>query len=167
MKINTLILVSAVSIIALAGCAAGNSGQKDEVSGEYYDYTVTMQPERPYMLEYDRAMMMKLFLARPDGKGGSNVGLTFSEVLEVIKGMDVLSRGIPKIVYLVGWQYEGHDWKYPALNPSDVRKMRLPVTAICGFRRRRRNTILQCPSTCLSTMQNPILRFGTNMWKTT
>ena len=115
-KINTLILVSAVSAIALAGCAAGNSGQKDEVSGEYYDYTVTMQPERPYMLEYDRAMMMKLFLARPDGKGGSNVGLTFSEVLEVIKGMDVLSRGIPKIVYLVGWQYEGHDWKYPAFH---------------------------------------------------
>ena len=32
-KINTLILVSAVSVIVLAGCAAGNSVQKDEVSG--------------------------------------------------------------------------------------------------------------------------------------
>lgn len=89
---------------------------EDNISGEVYDYTITMAPERPYMHCYDKTMMMKLFMARPDGQGGSNVGLTFSDVLSVIKGLDNLSRGVPKIVYLVGWQYEGHDCKYPAFH---------------------------------------------------
>jgi len=88
----------------------------ETVSGAPYDYTATMKPERPYMHQYDKLMMQKLFLARPDQKGGSNVGMTFADVLEVIKGMDNLSRGVPKIVYLVGWQYEGHDCKYPAFH---------------------------------------------------
>ena len=59
---------------------------EDNISGEVYDYTITMAPERPYMHCYDKTMMMKLFMARPDGQGGSNVGLTFSDVLSVIKG---------------------------------------------------------------------------------
>lgn len=89
---------------------------EDNVSGEVYDYTVTMAPERPYMHEYHKTMMMKLFMARPDGAGGSNVGLTFADALDIIKGLDNLSRGIPKIVYLIGWQYDGHDCKYPAFH---------------------------------------------------
>lgn len=31
-----------------------------------------------------------------------------------IRATDNLSLGIPKVVYLVGWQYNGHDDKYPA-----------------------------------------------------
>jgi len=89
---------------------------EDNISGEVYDYTATMAPERPYMHRYDKTMMMKLFMARPDGQGGSNVGLTFANALDVIKGLDNLSRGVPKIVYLIGWQYEGHDCKYPAFH---------------------------------------------------
>ena len=42
------------------------------------------------------------------------VYLKFEEVLEVIRKMDNLTLGLPKIVYLVGWQYNGHDSKYPA-----------------------------------------------------
>ena len=64
----------------------------DNVSGEVYDYTVTMAPERPYMHRYDRTMVTKLFMSRPDGQGGSNVGLTFADALDVIKGLDNLSR---------------------------------------------------------------------------
>ena len=90
--------------------------REDNISGEVYDYTVTMKPERPYMHDYDRTLMMKLFLARPDGQGGSKVGLTFADALDVIQGLDAITRGLPKIVYLVGWQYEGHDWKYPAFH---------------------------------------------------
>lgn len=89
---------------------------EDNISGDVYDYTVTMQPERPYMLEYHKMLTFKLFLARPDGNGGSTVGMRFDEALEVIKGLDNLTRGLPKLVYLVGWQFEGHDCKYPSFS---------------------------------------------------
>lgn len=72
--------------------------------------------------KYHETMTMKLFLAQAefDGKykrkdnGQSTVYLTFSEAFEVIKKIDNLTLGIPKIIYLVGWQYNGHDSKYPA-----------------------------------------------------
>lgn len=65
---------------------------------------------------------MKLFLSQSgyEGKykrrddGRSEVFLTIEEALTVIKKIDRLTLGIPKIVYLVGWQYNGHDSKYPA-----------------------------------------------------
>lgn len=71
---------------------------------------------------YHQTLTMKLFLSQAlfDGKfkrkdnGTSEVALTFSQALDVIKKMDNLTLGIPKIVYLVGWQYNGHDSKYPA-----------------------------------------------------
>lgn len=88
----------------------------DNISGDEYDYTATMAPERPYMHHYDKAMLMKLFMSRPNADGTSNVNMTFEDALEVIKGIDAVTRGLPKIVYLVGWQYEGHDWKYPAFH---------------------------------------------------
>lgn len=87
---------------------------EDNISGEVYDYTVTMEPERPYMHEYHKTLTFKLFIARPDGNGGSTIGMRFDEVLDVIKGLDNLTRGLDKIVYLVGWAYEGHDCKTPA-----------------------------------------------------
>lgn len=64
--------------------------------------------------DYTANMMMKLFLARPDGKGGSEVVCDFDSALEIIKEVDILTAGAPKIIYLVGWQYCGHDDKYPA-----------------------------------------------------
>ena len=88
----------------------------DNPSDAVYDYSQTMAPERPYMHDYSQSMMMKLFMALPDGNGGSRVALNFAEALDVIKGIDALSRGIHKVVYLVGWQYEGHDCKYPAFH---------------------------------------------------
>ncbi len=33
--------------------------------------------------------------------------------------MDSLTLGIPKIIYLVGWQVGGHDWGYPDWGPVD------------------------------------------------
>lgn len=89
---------------------------EDNISGDVYDYSVTMAPERPYMHAYDKSMLIKLFLARPNADGTSHVGMTFEDVLKVIKGLDNLSRGVHKIVYLVGWQFQGHDSKYPAFN---------------------------------------------------
>jgi len=76
--------------------------------------------------DYSNLYMNKLFLcmAGYDGEylgwckmrdnGTQSVNMTFEQALEVIKGMDALSPGLRKIIYLVGWQYLGHDSKYPA-----------------------------------------------------
>lgn len=90
------------------------AGHEDDSSGEYYDYTKTYKPERPYMLPYHKMLTMKMALAHPDGKGGSRVLINFEQALQKIKHVDQITRGIPKIVYLVGWQYNGHDDRYPA-----------------------------------------------------
>ncbi len=49
---------------------------------------------------------------------------TFEEALEVIRKTDNLTRGIPKIIYLVGWQAGGHDHLYPAWNEVNPRLRR-------------------------------------------
>ena len=64
--------------------------------------------------DYSQTLVMKLVMSVPDGEGGSKVFNTFESALEIIKTTNHLSLGIPKIIYLVGWQYNGHDDKYPA-----------------------------------------------------
>lgn len=71
---------------------------------------------------YHQTLTMKLFLSKTGWEGEfkrkdageSTVVLNLEQALDVIKRMDGLTLGIPKIVYLVGWQYNGHDSKYPA-----------------------------------------------------
>ena len=67
-----------------------------------------------YQYDYSRCMLLKLYMADPDRKGGSNVFINFSKALDIIKATDNLTLGVKKIIYLVGWQYNGHDDKYPA-----------------------------------------------------
>lgn len=65
--------------------------------------------------DYSRCMVMKLGMAHPEKNtpNKSHVLLTFSDALEYIKKIDNITQGITKIFYLVGWQYLGHDDKYP------------------------------------------------------
>lgn len=86
----------------------------DEPSGDYYDWSLTAAPERPYLHAYHQTLVMKIALAdkRPDG--GCRVLQTFEQALETIGRLDRITCGIPKIVYLVGWQHNGHDSKYPS-----------------------------------------------------
>lgn len=64
--------------------------------------------------DYSQTWVTKMFLSLPDQQKGSDVRINFEQALELIKQTDKLSLGIPKIIYLVGWQYDGHDDKYPA-----------------------------------------------------
>jgi len=86
-----------------------------EPSGEYYDYTKTMKPERPWLLPYHQSLVWKTMNANkgPDGEL-KDVHLTFEQTLEVIERFHNMTLGIPQVVYLTGWQYNGHDSKYPA-----------------------------------------------------
>ncbi|MGN1419835.1 MAG: endo-alpha-N-acetylgalactosaminidase family protein [Acutalibacteraceae bacterium] len=65
--------------------------------------------------DYSRCMVMKLAMAFPEKNipGKSHVLMTFEEALFYIKRIDNMTPGITKIYYLVGWQYLGHDDKYP------------------------------------------------------
>lgn len=64
--------------------------------------------------DYSQTWVTKMSLAVLDKQGDCEVRLTFEQALEMIRQSDNLSLGVPKIVYLVGWQYNGHDDKYPA-----------------------------------------------------
>lgn len=68
-----------------------------------------------YNYDYSKCMVMKLGMAFPDKENPSKskVLLTFDDALEYIKKIDNITQGITKIYYLVGWQYLGHDDKYP------------------------------------------------------
>lgn len=90
----------------------------------------------PFYRDYHQILVMKLFLGMegdpverlaelPMFQKKHDVICTFEEALEVIRKADNLTRGIPKIIYLVGWQKGGHDHGYPAwdeVNPRLKRK---------------------------------------------
>ena len=71
-------------------------------------------PERPWIRHYDQTLTMKMRLAVKEAGGGTKILISLDQALDLVKRMDSLTVGIPKIVYVVGWQYDGHDSKYPA-----------------------------------------------------
>ena len=79
----------------------------------------------PFYRDYYQTLVLKLFLGmegepverlakEPLFQRKHDVICTFEEALEVMRKTDNLTRGIPKIVYLVGWQKGGHDHGYPS-----------------------------------------------------
>jgi hypothetical protein len=92
---------------------------------------VLPRPARPYRHAYHQTLTMKMFLADNQGR----VSLTFEQALDVMRRVDNLTLGIPKIFYLVGWQYNGHDTGYPAwdvVNPNLKREQ--DATALDSLR---------------------------------
>ncbi|MBQ6266709.1 MAG: hypothetical protein IJK64_02935 [Clostridia bacterium] len=66
--------------------------------------------------DYSQTLWMKMYLAEPDFPHHcSRVFITFAQALDIIKAVDAMTQGIPKIVYLVGWQGLGHDDCYPEM----------------------------------------------------
>ena len=89
----------------------------------------------PYYRDYHQALVMKLFLGMegdpverlandPTFRQGHEVMCNFEEALELIRRTDNLTRGIPKIIYLVGWQKGGHDHGYPDWSEVNPRMKR-------------------------------------------
>jgi hypothetical protein len=89
----------------------------------------------PFFRDYHQTLVLKLFLGmegepverlanEPLFQKPHDVLCTFEEALEVIRKTDNLTRGIPKIVYLVGWQKGGHDHGYPAWSEVNPRLTR-------------------------------------------
>jgi hypothetical protein len=108
------LLTIVLFVLSLSTSLAG-SQEPDHVNGEWYDWQKTLQPERPWMHDYSQTLVMKIHLCDRDGQGHvKRVYLTFAEALDVIRKLDNITLGIPKIIYLVGWQFNGHDSGYPS-----------------------------------------------------
>lgn len=71
---------------------------------------------------YSNTLVGKLFLSQAHfdqqfklrDNGKQTVYMDCGQALEAIKAMDAITMGLNKVIYLVGWQYNGHDSKYPA-----------------------------------------------------
>ncbi|MEI8372795.1 MAG: endo-alpha-N-acetylgalactosaminidase family protein [Planctomycetota bacterium] len=100
----------------------------------------------PFYRDYHQILVLKLFMGMegepverlandPTFRKGHEVFCTFEEALEVIRKTDNLTRGIPKIIYLVGWQKGGHDHGYPAWSEVNPRmKRRQDATPLDSLR---------------------------------
>lgn len=73
--------------------------------------------EFKFNYDYSKILWMKMFLAKPDFPNNkSEVLINFEQALDIIKGIDNITQGIQKIIYLVGWQGLGHDDCYPEMD---------------------------------------------------
>ena len=74
-----------------------------------------MKPERPWLVPWHQSLVYRIMHCLHDGTGKmSELFLTCEQALDVIKRVYHLTCGVPQIVFLTGWQFEGHDSKYPS-----------------------------------------------------
>ena len=93
------------------------------VAQQRMEYTY---PQYPYGKDLSQTLTFKIMLrcARPQDVSNLDMG----RVLNYIKQIDCITRGLPKIVILGGFQQDGHDHQYPwwtpinssAFNPSTI-----------------------------------------------
>ena len=116
------LLCTTLSASSAEKVPAGQPLPQENVKKTVVSYPADLKFLIPQKHQYHQTLTMKLFMSQSkfDGKhkrkdnGQSEVFLTCEQALDVIRRMDHLTLGMPKIVYLVGWQYNGHDSKYPA-----------------------------------------------------
>ena len=114
----------------------------DDYSGDYYDYQKTMAPERPWLVDWHQRFVyrhmnalrggtgmysgdLEMAKARPRGQrwlfGDGKIAelcMTYEDSLEAIRRVSLATCNIPQMILLTGWQYEGHDSKYPAFHEA-------------------------------------------------
>lgn len=61
--------------------------------------------------DYKDAIVYKIFMK---GKGSKTMGVNLTDAMRIIERIRRWSGGMHQIAYLVGWQFDGHDSKYPS-----------------------------------------------------
>jgi hypothetical protein len=85
----------------------------NSLAGRLADHWWEAGPEAsPYRHRYHESFVYKIYQGDKQSTQ-KRVHFTFGEALEVIRQVHAFTRGIKQIVYLVGWQFDGHDSKYP------------------------------------------------------
>ena len=125
-----MITVVVIAALAVMSCQSGKltpdvyslEGPLDTTYFKQAPFEWHVTPRHDYSQTYVAKFFMSQALYDGDymglykmhDNGGQTNYMTCEDALEAIKGMDAITCGMPKIVYLVGWQYNGHDSKYPA-----------------------------------------------------
>jgi hypothetical protein len=78
---------------------------------------------RPFYHEYHQTLVLAIFNIHPKHHLGAP-SCTFEETLEIIRKTDAITRGVPKILHLMGFQEGGFDQLFPAWLPVDPRLKR-------------------------------------------
>jgi hypothetical protein len=65
---------------------------------------------------YRTHIWYKVLLQEPT----AGVRTTFAQAQEIVRAIRNVTDGLPQLVYLVGWQYTGHDTGYPAMDKVNV-----------------------------------------------
>jgi len=81
-----------------------NNLKPEEVSGEYYDWTKTLQPESPWNYDYNKTLVIKI------NSRGFKRNNRFNEAFNVIRRIDNITLGLPRIAYLVGFMDADPSW---------------------------------------------------------
>lgn len=61
---------------------------------------------------YRTHLWYKILLQEPT----AGIRTTFRQAEDIVRAIHNVTDGLPQLVYLVGWQYEGHDTGYPAMD---------------------------------------------------
>lgn len=117
-------LLRSIAGLATAGLPPARATLRQSSSAPLHGNRGTLKPERPWNFQYHQTLVIKLFLAQKLPPSDSRTYLTFEQALDAIRRIDNLTRSIPKIVYLVGWQFDGHDSKYPSWSEVNHRLKR-------------------------------------------
>ena len=64
---------------------------------------------------YHQSLVYKMLLATVNGK----VHLNPEQVLHIVREVNRITGGLKQIVYLAGWQFDGHDTGYPAWSETN------------------------------------------------
>ncbi len=121
-SVVTLLLVALPLAAVHAGDLPGPGYEMvDEPSGTPYDWTITGEPEKPWNHPYHKMIVTKLALCdrNPDGSVG-HIRFDFEQTLDIVRKLHNIIPDLPKIIYIVGWQFHGHDSKYPAWSEVNV-----------------------------------------------
>lgn len=124
-----LALIAAFSCAPSAGTPDVYSlkGRQDTLWYKQAPFEWHITPRHDYSQSYITKLFMSQSMFEGDymgvykmrDNGKQEVYATCEDAMDIIRGMDAITIGLPKIVYLVGWQYNGHDSKYPAFFEGD------------------------------------------------
>lgn len=120
MRANPKLLICSAALFCTVTASAQIKQTKLDTTFINYPKELKVQYNRQH--PYHQTLTMKLMMCESGfnkpfkrrDNGEVKLHMTCEQALEAVKQMDNMSVGIPKIVYLVGWQYNGHDSKYPA-----------------------------------------------------
>jgi len=98
-------------LLVLCVASAANAGSRlQSRSNSVFQANCARMHFKSYHRSYHDAAVYKIFLKR---KSDACPLTTLDQVMETVRAFHDISGGIPQVVYLVGWQADGHDSKYP------------------------------------------------------